>query len=88
MDLRALEAMGVSAKPLRPGELALGTVTEAVPVTRSVANFSSMPRIVPPPLGSDSVGATGTALAALPDRDLLPASAASPSVACRESLPP
>ena len=43
----------------------MGTVSEAVPVARLVEIFSPMPRIAPPPLGSESVGADGTGPAAL-----------------------
>ena len=39
-------------KPERPALVAIGTVIDAVPVTGLVENFSSMPRIAPPPLGS------------------------------------
>src|SRR5215510_11898765 len=64
----------------------MGTVNEAVPVARLVENFSSMPRIAPPPLGSDSVGAIGTALGVLPDDDLGAGSLAPlPSVVDRDS---
>lgn len=48
--------------PPRPWDIAIGTLNEAVPVEGFTENFSSIPRIAPPPLGSDSVGAIGTAL--------------------------
>ena len=45
----------------------MGTVIEPVPVTGLAANFSPMPRMAPPPLGSDTVGAeTRNASDALP----------------------
>ena len=34
----------------------MGTVIDPVPVTGLAANFSPMPRIAPPPFGSDRVG--------------------------------
>ncbi|CAB4925969.1 unannotated protein [freshwater metagenome] len=42
--------------PARPGDVAIGTLTELVPVTGLVENFSPMPRIAPPPLGRDDEG--------------------------------
>src|SRR5436190_702190 len=45
----------------------MGTVIEPVPVTGLAANFSPMPRMAPPPVGSDTVGAeTRNASDALP----------------------
>src|SRR5438876_11331349 len=44
-------------KPERPGLVASGTVIVPVPVTGLAANFSPMPRIAPPPLGSEITGA-------------------------------
>ena len=44
-------------KPPRPGEVAIGTLIEPVPVTGLAANFSPMPRIAPPPLGREIEGA-------------------------------
>src|SRR5713226_3414029 len=44
-------------KPERPGEVKIGTVKEPVPVTGLAANFSPIPRIAPPPLGSVMDGA-------------------------------
>ena len=35
----------------------MGTVIEPVPVTGLAVNFSPMPRIAPPPLGSEMEGA-------------------------------
>jgi hypothetical protein len=35
----------------------MGTLIEPVPVTGFAANFSPMPRMAPPPLGSSTVGA-------------------------------
>lgn len=43
-------------KRLRPGEVAIGTNIEAVPVTGLTESFSPIPRIAPPPFGSESVG--------------------------------
>src|SRR3954463_15910168 len=43
-------------KPERPGLVAIWIVSEPVPVTRLAANFSPMPRIAPPPLGSETEG--------------------------------
>ena len=40
-----------------PGLVAIGTVIEPVPVTGFAANFSPMPRIAPPPLGREILGA-------------------------------
>ena len=44
---------------MRPGLVAMGTLIEPVPVTGFAANFSPMPRIAPPPLGSEMEGAPG-----------------------------
>src|SRR5690349_11315714 len=38
--------------PDRPGLVAIGTDIEPVPVTGFAANFSPIPRMAPPPLGS------------------------------------
>jgi hypothetical protein len=43
--------------PDRPGDVAIGTLIEPVPVTGFAANFSPMPQIAPPPFGSESDGA-------------------------------
>ena len=43
-------------KPERPGEVAIGTVIEPVPVTGLAANFSPMLRMAPPPLGNVTLG--------------------------------
>ena len=40
----------------------MGTVIEPVPVTGLAANFSPMPRMAPPPLGRDMVGASARAV--------------------------
>ena len=40
----------------RPGLVAMGTDTEPVPLTGLAANFSPMPRMAPPPLGSSTRG--------------------------------
>jgi hypothetical protein len=37
--------------------LAIGTVSDPVPVTGLAANFSPIPRIAPPPLGNETCGA-------------------------------
>src|SRR5215218_7143695 len=37
----------------------MGTVMEPLPVTGLAENFSPMPRMAPPPLGSDIVGGDG-----------------------------
>ena len=41
----------------RPGLVRIGRVKPEVPVTGLAANFSPIPRIAPPPLGSDTLGA-------------------------------
>ncbi len=41
----------------RPGDAKIGTDIDAVPVLGLTPNFSPMPRIAPPPLGSDRLGA-------------------------------
>src|SRR5882724_3415169 len=43
--------------PDRPGLVAIGTVIAPVPVPGLAANFSPIPRMAPPPLGSEIVGA-------------------------------
>lgn len=43
-------------KPERPGVVEIGTLRDPVPVTGLAANFSPMPRIAPPPFGSDIEG--------------------------------
>src|SRR5216684_6342768 len=58
-------------KPERPGDAAMGTDIEPVPVTGFAANFSPTPRIAPPPFGSDIAGAETA-------NESLPAGAASP----------
>src|SRR5262245_62078005 len=40
----------------RPGEVKIGRLRDAVPVTGLAWNFSPMPRIVPPPLGREMAG--------------------------------
>jgi hypothetical protein len=40
-------------KPERPGEVKIGTLIEPVPVTGFAPNFSPIPRLAPPPLGSE-----------------------------------
>jgi hypothetical protein len=45
-----------SSNPSRLGEVAIGTVREAVPVERFVENFSPRPLIVPPPFGELTEG--------------------------------
>ena len=42
--------------PERPGLVANGTVMAPVPVTGLTPNFSPIPRMAPPPLGSEIVG--------------------------------
>ena len=44
-------------KPDRPGLVAIGTDIVPVPVTGLVPNFSPMPRMAPPPFGSETWGA-------------------------------
>src|SRR5262245_40620661 len=51
------ESASCGPKPERPGLVAIGTVIEPVPVTGLAANFSPIPRIAPPPLGSEIDGA-------------------------------
>src|SRR5512132_4024356 len=55
--------------------MARGIWSEAVPVTGLAENFSPMPRIAPPPLGSDGMGTLGpeAALDAEDEPALLPA---------------
>src|SRR5437773_10489692 len=50
------ESENCGPKPERPGLVAIGTVIEPVPVTGFAANFSPIPRIAPPPLGSEIAG--------------------------------
>ena|SRR5438876_879203 len=52
--------------PDRPGLVAIGTVIEPVPVTGFAANFSPIPRIAPPPLGSEMVGGVNGVRSAAP----------------------
>src|SRR6266702_5962875 len=51
------ESESCGPKPERPGLVAMGTVMEPVPVTGLAANFSPMPRMAPPPFGSERGGA-------------------------------
>src|ERR1044071_3958951 len=51
------DSANCGAKPDLPGETAMGTAIEPVPVTGLAANFSPMPRMAPPPLGKDIDGA-------------------------------
>src|SRR6185436_13951106 len=51
------ESASCGPNPERPGLVAIGTVIEPVPVTGLAANFSPMPRIAPPPLGREILGA-------------------------------
>jgi hypothetical protein len=44
-------------KPERPGLSGMGTVIIPVPVAGLTLNFSPMPRMAPPPLGWEMVGA-------------------------------
>src|SRR6266516_3804521 len=55
------ESASCGPNPERPGLVAIGTDIEPVPVTGLAANFSPMPLIAPPPLGSVIVGACGIA---------------------------
>lgn len=57
--------------PPRPGDVAMGTDIEPVPVTGLAANFSPIPRMAPPPLGREMVGAE-TWFVAEEDSILLP----------------
>src|SRR5256885_6504787 len=50
------ESESCGPKPERPRLVAMGTLMEPVPVTGLTANFSPMPRIVPPPFGNDGDG--------------------------------
>jgi hypothetical protein len=43
-------------KPERPGLVKIGMLADAVPVTGFAPNFSPMPRIAPPPFGTDTEG--------------------------------
>ena len=58
--------------PDRPGLMAIGRVIEPVPVTGLAANFSPIPRIAPPPLGSEICGAVNGEASALPFLSLSP----------------
>jgi hypothetical protein len=60
------ESESCGPKPERPGEVAIGTCIEPVPITGLAANFSTMPRIGPPPLGSAIAGGDADALAVSP----------------------
>src|SRR5215468_6553930 len=51
------ESASCGPKPERPGLTARGTDIEPVPVTGLAANFSPMPRMAPPPFGSEILGA-------------------------------
>src|SRR5437762_656857 len=51
------ERKSCGPNPERPGLTAMGTLKEPVPSAGLAANFSPMPRIAPPPLGSDNAGA-------------------------------
>src|SRR5262249_44473865 len=44
------------SNPARPGDVAIGTLSDAVPVAALAENFSPMLRTAPPPLGADKVG--------------------------------
>ena len=57
---------GCGPKPERPGLTRTGTVTDPVPMTGLARNFTPIPRIAPPPLGSEMLGAAKPALAASP----------------------
>jgi hypothetical protein len=50
----------------------MGTLSEPVPVTRLVANFSPIPRMAPPPLGRDMAVWLSLPLAPVPLLGLLP----------------
>jgi hypothetical protein len=50
----------------------IGRVSDPVPVTGLAANFSPMPRIAPPPCGSDSVGDDTTSRLVVPDTEDCP----------------
>src|SRR5687767_10643732 len=56
-DPESYDSESCGPNPPRPGDVATGTDIVAVPVTGLVENFSPMPRIAPPPFGSDTVGA-------------------------------
>ena len=72
--------------PERPGLVGMGTLSEPVPVTGLAVNFSSMPRMAPPPLGRLICGATNgeaAAVEALPaDRSAVVLSAMRPGNQC------
>src|SRR5258708_39151780 len=50
------ERFNCGPNPERPGLAAIGTDIEPVPVTGLAANFSPIPRIAPPPFGSEICG--------------------------------
>lgn len=54
------ERINCGPNPDLPGLVAIGTVTDPVPVTGLAANFSPMPRIAPPPFGREMAGAEKT----------------------------
>src|SRR6266850_516853 len=51
------ESDSAGPNPPLPGVVAIGIVVEPVPVTGLAANFSPIPRMAPPPLGSETTGA-------------------------------
>jgi hypothetical protein len=56
-DPESYESESCGPNPARPGLVRIGTDIEPVPVTGLAANFSPIPRIAPPPLGSEIEGA-------------------------------
>ena len=78
------ETESCGPKPERPGDVAMGTVMEPVPVTGFAVNFSPSPRIAPPPLGIEIDGARNgfrhSSGAAAPFAVLLPGSPSPSSI--------
>jgi hypothetical protein len=60
------ESANWGPKPDRPGLVGIGTDIEPVPVAGSAVNVSPIPRIAPPPLGSEIDGRASAAPAADP----------------------
>ncbi|OEU61971.1 MAG: hypothetical protein BBJ57_05765 [Desulfobacterales bacterium PC51MH44] len=56
LEPESYERESCGPKPERPGDVTIGTLRDPVPVTGLAANFSPMPRIAPPPFGSDMEG--------------------------------
>src|SRR6266568_507651 len=68
----------------------MGIVSDPVPVAGFVENFSPMPRIAPPPFGSDSVGKSAGVLGAAPPSEGAEREdpAAAPGAPCHRGVAP